>query len=416
MNTKEIQALRRKFIGVAMLSFAIVIALIGTLINVVNYSVTQREIQYSLTEISQRQDAVESDNQHSDDYSKLPSVKKTFSPSYQRNPFYIISYDKNLNETSFHASKGNTYPEDDIRESAESIMQSPSNQGRYSMYYYQKEVKDDGTTTLVLLDSSYVIFSRARILYATIAVGIVGLLATLVLVILLSRRMIQPEIENNKRQLQFITNVSHELKTPLAVIRSNAEMEEISNGESEWTQSTIRQVDRMNGLIKSLVMITKTREKEEKKALSDINISSVVSQTVKEFSAIAESENKTLTQSVEPDLLIRGDESKLRQLTMILIDNAVKYCDPDGEIGVILEKTRHGKRNVKLTVKNSYADGNEIDCKRFFDRFYREDSSRNIDTGGYGIGLSIAQSICEQYNGNIYAEWENGTIQFVCEI
>ena len=101
---------------------------------------------------------------------------------------------------------------------------------------------------------------------------------------------------------------------------------------------------------------------------------------------------------------------------MILIDNAVKYCDPDGEIGVILEKTRHGKRNVKLTVKNSYADGNEIDCKRFFDRFYREDSSRNIDTGGYGIGLSIAQSICEQYNGNIYAEWENGTIQFVCEI
>ena len=95
----------------------------------------------------------------------------------------------------------------------------------------------------------------------------------------------------------------------------------------------------------------------------------------------------------------------------ILLDNAVKYCDENGSIFVGLEGHKKG---IRLTVSNSYADGKDIDCKRFFDRFYREDNSRNIDTGGYGIGLSIAESICGQYGGDIQAQWQNGRISFVC--
>ena len=138
----------------------------------------------------------------------------------------------------------------------------------------------------------------------------------------------------------------------------------------------------MNGLIKCLVMITKTREKEEKSKLTNVDISSVVSQTVKEFSAIAQSENKILTQSIEPDLTVCADESKLRQLTMILTDNAVKYCDENGNIDVSLEKIKHGKRSVKLIVKNSYANGSEVDCEEeFVPREDDADQRRGRDAG-----------------------------------
>ena len=212
-------------------------------------------------------------------------------------------------------------------------------------------------------------------------------------------------------------NASHELKTPLAVIRSNTEMEEIVSGESEWTQSTIRQVDRMNSLIQNLVMISKSREMEGRTELAKINASEAVAQTARDFASRAETEGKTLLQDIVPDLELTADGSQLRQLTMILLDNAVKYCDANGNIAIRLEPAaKWGKKGIRLTVSNDYAAGKDVDYTRFFDRFYREDKSHNIDTGGYGIGLSIAEHICEQYKGSIRADWRDGKIFFICDL
>ena len=284
---------------------------------------------------------------------------------------------------------------------------------------YIRNVKPNGYRSLhmiVRMNSSYVILMRMRLLYASIAVGALSVLAALFPVIRLSAKMILPEIENSRRQQQFLTNVSHELKTPLAVIRSNAEIEELKKGESEWMKSTIRQVDRMSGLIKNLVMITKTREMEESSSADAVNISDIVSQTAKEYSAMAEVERKTLLQKIEADIEQRVGESGLRQLIVILLDNAVKYCDAGGEILVSLERLKRGKNKVQLIVSNTYTEGEHIDCTRFFDRFFREDASHNIDTGGYGIGLSIAQSLCGQLGGGISVQWQDGVISFICEI
>ena len=201
------------------------------------------------------------------------------------------------------------------------------------------------------------------------------------------------------------------------MIRSNTEMEEIVSGESEWTQSTIRQVDRMNSLIRNLVMISKSRELEGKGAMTKISASDAVAETARDFASRAETEGKTLEQDVAPGLELVADGSKLRQLTMILLDNAVKYCDEGGRIAVRLEPAaKWSKKGVRLTVSNDYAAGKEVDYTRFFDRFYREDQSHNIDTGGYGIGLSIAEHICEQYKCSIRADWRDGRISFICEL
>ena len=243
------------------------------------------------------------------------------------------------------------------------------------------------------------------------------MLITLIPVIGLSKRAVAPEIENSRRQEQFLTNASHELKTPLAVISSNTEMEEIVSGENEWTQSTIRQVDRMNSLIQNLVMISKSRELEGRTEPLKINASEAVAQTARDFVSHAETEGKTLKQDVAPDLELVADGSRLRQLTMILLDNAVKYCDQNGNIAIRLEPAaKWGKKGIRLTVSNDYAAGKDVDYTRFFDRFYREDKSHNIDSGGYGIGLSIAEHICEQYKGSIRADWRDGTISFICDL
>lgn len=303
-----------------------------------------------------------------------------------------------------------------IRENAAEIMKKETSNGRRGLFYYRKTVDENGSATLVIMDGSYVIFMRMRLLYASIAVAAVSILAALLLVIGFSEKMIHPEIENSKRQLQFLTNVSHELKTPLAVIRSNAEMEELSYGENEWTQSTIRQVDRMNSLIQNLVLITKTREIGSGSEDPIINVSDVIVQISKEYSAMAKSMEKVLRYRVDTEIETAIDESRFRQLIVILLDNAVKYCDKAGEINVVLIRQKKEGNSFRLIISNTYAEGDEIDCMRFFDRFYRADTSHNIDTGGFGIGLSIARSLCEQFGGSIRAQWRGGEISFICNI
>ena len=416
MSIKEIHTIKRKFITISTVSFTLVILFIGALINFSTYIIQQVEIQYSLSEILDKKRDIEDDISQLSIFPDELSIFELFSPSYQRNSFYIFTYDNAGREISFTASRGNPYSYEYVESVANAIMDTNRVSGQHGMYFYQKETRSNGLTELAILDCTYVIYSRERLLYASIGVGIVGILASFILVLLFSNKAIQPEIRNNRNQMQFLTNISHELKTPLAVILSNAEMEEIVNGENEFTKSTIRQVNRMNGLIKSLVMITKTKEKADSKDIINVNISSIAEETLQEFSAMASGENKSLDKEIEPDLTVKADESSIRQLVMILVDNAIKYCDDGGTVKVSVTKMKMARRNVRLVVTNNYADGENIDTSLFFDRFYREDKSRNIDTQGYGIGLSIAENICEKFNGDISADWKDGVISFTCDL
>ena len=125
------------------------------------------------------------------------------------------------------------------------------------------------------------------------------------------------------------------------------------------------------------------------------------------------SENKQIIRTIQSDVMMKGDASKVRQLCSLLVDNAVKYCDDQGTITVALSALKKDKV-IRLDVSNTYADGKNVDYTKFFDRFYRADQSHNIDRGGYGIGLSIAESIVRLYGGSIHASWKEGIITFTC--
>ena len=288
--------------------------------------------------------------------------------------------------------------------------------GRFGHYYYEVADRDTGGVIVVFLDRTSEIYSNNRILMAALILIGFGTIVSFLLMGLFSRIIVKKEVDNVGRQKQFITNASHELKTPLAVIRGNTEMQEMLTGETEWTASTLRQVERMDGLIKNLVMIARSQEVEDSDEVTEVEASRVVRETAQTFDGVARSEGKTLDMSgITDGISLRMAESKLRQLTSLLTDNAVKYCDADGRIGVAL--SRKGRYTL-LEISNSYAEGEGVDYERFFERFYRADESHNSADarGGFGIGLLVAEDIVRRQRGTISAAWRDGVITFTCRL
>ena len=284
--------------------------------------------------------------------------------------------------------------------------------GHRGSFSYKRASLDGGRTIVVFLDSRNQVATNIRLLYTSLMVLGFGLIIVLLLVRSLSYRIIQPEIENARRQEQFITNASHELKTPLAVIRANAEVSQMLHGEDEWSKSTLSQIDRMTSLIQNLVLISRARERQDSSNALLIDASRAVRETAETFQTVATQEGKALKLEIPEGVSLLGEDGDLRQLTSLLVDNAIKYCDAGGTITVALSgKSRGG---LRLVVSNDYAAGEKADYDRFFDRFYREDESHNIGQGGFGIGLSIAESLVQKYRGSINASWKDGVISFTC--
>lgn len=283
--------------------------------------------------------------------------------------------------------------------------------GNYGKYYYLVSDRSSGGTIVVVMDCSTQIgINRRLVILACILIG-VGMLASVFVIRIWAGKIVQPEIRNAELQKSFITNASHELKTPLAVIKANTEMLEMMGTENEWTKSTMRQVDRLTGLIQNLVLVTRANERDSKDERTYTDFSTIVEETVKTYETVAIQDAKTLESDIGNNIGMDAHEGDIRQITTLLLDNAIKYCDSKGKVTVNLATE---KKSIVLTVSNDYKDGEGIDYERFFDRFYRGDESHNIDKEGYGVGLSIAQGLMERYHGEIKADWADGVISFIC--
>lgn len=276
------------------------------------------------------------------------------------------------------------------------------------------EVEAGASTLVVFLDVTREIsdFENTRLVSIIIGLGVAVIF--IIIVTLISSRVMRPFIENMENQKQFITNAGHELKTPLAIISANTEVLEMLNGENEWTQSTMNQVKRSTALINELISLSKMGEGTEIE-LSAVDFSAQVKESAESFKSVIEQQGKSLSMNVQDGLTVKAETRLLASLINILIDNAGKYCDDGGEIEVNLAAGERGKKAV-FTVSNTFAEGKGVDTKKFFDRFYRGDTSHNSKKQGYGIGLSMASSIVEKFGGWIGAGWKNGVITFTVKL
>ncbi len=266
---------------------------------------------------------------------------------------------------------------------------------------------------ITFLDRSQDINSSVQLLFLSVFIALIGLSCICVLMILLSDKLIQPFKRNHERQKQFITDAGHELKTPLAIIRTNAEVLECCYGENEWIDSIKNQTERLDGLVKGLLQLAKSNEMPNDNVHLTFPLSAAVSEIAESFVTMANQKGHELKLDIAPNIEYKGDAKAISTLVSILIDNAIKYASKDGEIAVTL--TRLGKstaRTAKLIVENETNIDEKEDVNRYFERFYRSDSSRSRQTGGYGIGLSVAKTIIEAHKGKITVSRGNGRIYF----
>jgi signal transduction histidine kinase len=231
-------------------------------------------------------------------------------------------------------------------------------------------------------------------------VSLVGLLFVFILVCIFSNILLRPVAESYEKQKRFITDASHELKTPLTIIDANTEVIEMTSGESQWTRSIRKQISRLSSLTEKLVFLTRMDEGTSQPEMMDFPVSDAILDTAGAFVPLAEARGRTLTIDTEPNLTCHGNEGMIRQLVSLLLDNAIKYSSEGGQINLTF--SRHGK-NFCLIIENTVDEITPGPHNEFFERFYRSDASRNQKSGGYGIGLSVAYAIVHAHHGKISA-------------
>lgn len=186
---------------------------------------------------------------------------------------------------------------------------------------------------------------------------------------------------------------------------------EAMNGKSEWTQSNMNQVKRLSGLISDLITLARMEDASEmnESVNEEIDLSTQLGEIASSFRPVIEQQGKKLEIDIDDGIRIKGSPKSMHELISILLDNAAKYCDDSGTVRVELRQQR---KQASIVISNSYKEGDNVDHSRFFERFYREDSSHNSEKSGYGIGLSMAESIVNLHKGKITADHSNGITYF----
>ena len=220
----------------------------------------------------------------------------------------------------------------------------------------------------------------------------------------LTERSIQPIKEAFMKQKQFISDASHELKTPLAVIQTNVDvlLSNDSSEHSKWLTYIKLEVERMRHLTNNLLYLTQMENSEENQQFKrTFNLSERLEHLLLGFEVLAYEKHIDFSSEISPDVYLYGNSEQIVQVFMILFDNAIKFTPEKGSIQLVCKVSTH---QIKLTLHNSGEGIPEADLPFIFDRFYRVDKSRSRSDNSYGLGLSISKTIIEQHNGKITCE------------
>ena len=270
-------------------------------------------------------------------------------------------------------------------------------------------------TLIVFVDSHRDLSTLTLFRLISLAILLISMIATFFIVNIFSKIALKPVEESYNKQKRFITDASHEIKTPLAIIDANTDIIEIENGESEWTKSTKNQVSRLVDLTNSLVSLARMDEDSIAFDMVEFSLSNLIEEEYFNYLPLANIKNKNIKIDIEKNIKYCGNEQYIRQMIGIFLDNAVKYSL---ENNTILVKLKNNNKKKIITIENKAENIEKNKNYDFlFERFYRMDSSRNSSTGGHGVGLSLAKSIVTMHKGKVVAiSDENANLKFIIEL
>lgn len=403
-----INRLRRQFIMIAMLSVTLVVLLTAVSINVFNYLSTDKSLSGTLQMIEENQGMIP---QFSGGKPGKPP-RGQFTPETPYSTRYFVLYysaDGTLDRADMRHIAAVT--EEDADRFLSVALSRGEGMGYTGDYKYYVTRTGEDRYLAIFLDCQRELHSIRTFALISLLVAVICVALVYILIWLFSKKAIEPTVKSVEKQKRFITDASHELKTPLTVIATSLKVLEMEVGRQKWIDKAQAQTEHMTQLVNDLVTLARLDEEKPPLRFVRFDISGVVAETAESFRDFAAAKGHPLEIDVAPGLSCRGDEYAIRQLVSVLLDNAVKYADSGGSIRFRLEAAPKG---TVLRVSNPCAGLDTAELDKLFDRFYRPDRSRSKQTGGFGVGLSIAQSIVEAHHGSIRAECpEDGIIQFV---
>lgn len=387
------KSLRKKFIATAVGSVAVVVAVLAITLNFINFNKLEERIDTTLLEASKSQALIKIFTEDGDDL----VITKNSSSSTDYNGFSIAKVD-NIGRVIKAYRDDSLLPDQDaLQDKVIEAIKVGKTSGFIGSYRFLK-VESNVGNLILFLNCQRELDSFESFLKNSILISFVVIVSVLILVILVSKKVIAPIQETYIKQKQFITGASHELKTPLAIISSNADVLEMEHGDSKWTNNIHNQVERLSSLVNSLVVFSRMEEKDSVER-AQFNLTEALKSRIEDFNELANFQKKYIVTDIDSALNYYGEKDSIVQLMDILLENAIKYAPEDSDILVCLKKNR---KNAILKVSNK-ADVKKGDLSKVFDRFYRLDESRNSTIKGYGIGLSMAQLIAEKHKETIRA-------------
>lgn len=396
-----LKKLRRRMVALTMVIVSIVLALSFGLILHFTQASLERESLATMAEIANK-----------------PGRLGESRPDFQEEllPYFTVEITR---ENQLIARGGGSYDLSDpefLQQVTEAALNAEADSGvldQYELRYYRRL---QGPRCVVFADISGERQTLQDLLRTCLLIGGAGFAAFLLLSVHLARRAVRPVEEAWQQQRQFVGDASHELKTPLTVIMTNAELLQDENcqpaARRRFTESILAMSAQMRDLVENLLELARVDNGLPTAGWETVDLSALTEEALLPFEALFFEKGLTLESDIAPGLLVRGVPARLKQTADVLLDNAQSYASPGGLVRVSL--SRQGK-TCRLTVANSGEPIPEAERLSIFKRFYRADKARSLSRH-YGLGLPIAQGIVESHKGRIWADSRDGMNCFTVEM
>lgn len=397
-----LKKIQRRFILAAMAAFGTVMLLIIVGINAANY--------YRTTSMQDHLTAALLSNEQTHP-GKPQAPPPPVGDMRGRNPeaafmtrFFTVHCDVDGRAREVLRDYISSVDEETAKTYAQAVLSKSREKGYYKDYRYLVSRSEKGISIL-FLNSAIQLQSMRSLLLVSLTIGLFSLLMVFFLILLFSRRAIQPYLKNLERQKQFITDAGHELKTPITSIATSADIAAMEHEGDEWIDNIRKQAARLTKLVGDMVALSRLDEEAPFPEKCRFSMSEAAWEAAEPFAVLAKAQGKIYSQNIEENLMLYGDRSSIQRMISILLDNAVRYSDDGGEIYMHIYR-RRGK--VCVEVSNTCDLPDILDLDRLFDRFYRMDESRSSATGGTGIGLSMVRAIAETHGGKASVQSDSG--------
>ena len=396
-----IKKLKIKFIVLSMTSLFILLLVIIAGMNIINYSSVCTDADEILSLISQNKGVFPDFKGKGPD--RLPRNMSPELPYESR--YFSVLLDKSGNLIHVETSRIISVDTTTAIEYAKKVMEKGKERGFINNFRFVQSLEGN-TTRIIFLDQGRKLDSFYHFLITSAGMAVAGFIVVFFIISFCAGKITRPIAQSYEKQKRFITDAGHEIKTPLTIIKTNIDILEMDIGENECVEDIKQQADILTDLVNHLVYLARMEEAENTLQIIEFPVSEVVQEIAMPFKTLAQAQGKDFTCNVQPMLSMKGNDKAIQQLVSILMDNALKYSPAGGFVSLNLIRQN---KSLSLTVFNTTQTAvNPDELKLVFDRFYRTDKSRNSETGGYGIGLSVAKAIVSAHGGKIHASTQDG--------